>query len=119
MRFLSKLQTTITPVNFLKLTSPSLFLSLTVDIRLIISLYGSMHKDVYVYLLNQGRRRLLKSGPAMKGSRVPKARVGGEHERGRFPPLVRGVGGFSPEKILYFRTSVETILMHFETIFET
>ena len=42
--------------------------------------------------------------------------------RGRareLPPLVRGVGGISPEKILYFRTSVETILMHFETIFET
>ena len=70
----------------------------------------------------QGRRRLLKSGPAMKGqrrSRVPKARVGGKHERGAFPPLVSGVRGISPEKILYCRTSVETILMHFETIFET
>ena len=36
----------------------------------------------------QGRRRLLKSGPAMnveRRSRVPKARVGGEHERRRFP----------------------------------
>ena len=37
----------------------------------------------------QGRRRLLKNGPAMKGqrrrSRVPKAREGGEHERGRNP----------------------------------
>ena len=40
---------------------------------------------------------------------------------GAFPPLVRGPGvrGISPEKILYFRTSLETILMHFETIFET
>ena len=36
-----------------------------------------------------------------------------------FPPLVKGVWGISFEKILYFRTSVETILMHFETIFET
>ena len=68
-----------------------------------------------------GRRRLLKSGPAMKGqrrSRVPNARVGGEHERGHSPSR-KGVSGDLPEKILYCRTSVETILMHFETIFET
>ena len=39
----------------------------------------------------------------------------GRAREGAFPPVVRGVR----EKILYFRTSVETILMHFETIFET
>ena len=41
------------------------------------------------------------------------------HELGEstIPPLVRGVRGISPEKILYFRTFVETILMHFVTIF--
>ena len=43
----------------------------------------------------------------------------GRAREGAFPPVVRGVRGISPEKILYFRTSVETILMHFETIFET
>ena len=43
----------------------------------------------------------------------------GRAREGALPPLVRGVRGISPEKILYFRTSVETILMHFETIFET
>ena len=32
-------------------------------------------------------------------------------------PPVRGARGISPDKILYFRTSVETILMHFGTIF--
>ena len=35
----------------------------------------------------------------------------GEHERG-IPPLVRGVRGISPKKILYFRTPVEKVLMH-------
>ena len=43
----------------------------------------------------------------------------GRAREGVFPPLVRGVRGTSPEKILYCWTSVETILMHFETIFET
>ena len=47
-------------------------------------------------LLNymQGRRRLLKSGPAMKGqrhSRVPKARVGGEQGGSGDLPRERGV----------------------------
>ena len=42
--------------------------------------------------------------------RRPKARAGGEHERGG------GVRGMSPEKIK-FKMSVEAILMHFETIF--
>ena len=42
----------------------------------------------------------------------------GESTRGDIHPLVRGGGrGISPEKFLYFRTSVETILMHFVTIF--
>ena len=50
--FLSKQQTTITPVNFLKSTSPYLFLSVTVDTWLIISLYGSAHEDVHFYWLN-------------------------------------------------------------------
>ena len=39
----------------------------------------------------------------------------GESTRGGTPPLVRGVRGISPEKISYFRTSIETILMHFGT----
>ena len=65
-------------------------------------------------IISQGRRRLLQSGPAMRG----KIRRGRARE-GAFPPLVRGVRGISLEKILYFRTSVETILMHFETILET
>ena len=69
-------------------------------------------------LLNiaQGRRRVLKSGTAIerrKRLRGPKARVGGEHERGTFPPLVRGVRGISPEKFFKFKMSVEAILMHF------
>ena len=41
----------------------------------------------------------------------------GESTRGGIPPLVRGVRGISPEKILYFRTSTQTILMHFGTVF--
>ena len=51
LRFLSKQQTTITPVNFLKLTPISLFLSLTDDTQLITSLYGCTHKDVHFYWL--------------------------------------------------------------------
>ena len=41
----------------------------------------------------------------------------GESTRGGIPPLVRGFRGISPEKIFYFQTSVETILMHVVTIF--
>ena len=41
----------------------------------------------------------------------------GKEREGVFPPLVRGVRGFSPEKILYCWTSVETILMHYICIF--
>ena len=41
----------------------------------------------------------------------------GESTRGGIPPLVIGVRGISPEKILYYRTSVQTILMHIGTIF--
>ena len=48
---------------------------------------------------------------------VPKAREGGEYERGIFPPLVRGVRGTSPEKMFEFKMPLEAILMHFETIF--
>ena len=47
---------------------------------------------------------------------VPKARVGGEYERGHSYSRKEG-SGISPEEILYFRTSVKTILMHFGTIF--
>ena len=41
----------------------------------------------------------------------------GGSTRGGTPPLVRGVRGISPEKISCFRTSIETILMHFGTTF--
>ena len=72
----------------------------------------------------QSRRRLLKSDPARKGQRrrsqVPKARVlarvWGEHETWRSPSR-KGGSGYLPRE--NFRTSVEMILMHFETIFET
>ena len=47
--------------------------------------------------------------------RGPKARAGGEHERGKYPPLVRGVRGITPEKLFKIKMSVEAILMHFET----
>ena len=69
--------------------------------------------------LTQGRRRLSKSGPAMKhkkritsvrGTRSYKL---GESMRGGIPPLVRWVWG----EILSFQTSVETILIHFGAIF--
>ena len=43
----------------------------------------------------QGRRRLLKSGPAMKYQRILRAsrgRVGGEHERGHSPSHKGGSG---------------------------
>ena len=49
--------------------------------------------------------------------RGPKERAGGEQERGVNPPLVRGVRGFSLEKIFKFKMSVEAILMHSETMF--
>ena len=52
LRFLSKQQTTIAPVNFQKLTLKVLFLSLTVDTQLITSIYGCTHKDVHFYWLN-------------------------------------------------------------------
>ena len=39
----------------------------------------------------------------------PKARAGGEHER--------GVRGTSPEKFIKLKLSVEAILIHFETMF--
>ena len=51
----------------------------------------------------QGRRRLLKSGPAMKGqrrSRVPQARVGGEHERGHSPSRKGGSGDLPRENFI-------------------
>ena len=53
-----------TPVNFLKLTSSSLLLSLKVDTWLIIFLYGSTHGNVHFYWLNTemiGILRQLKS----------------------------------------------------------
>ena len=57
-----------------------------------------------MYLYKQGRRRLLKSGPAMKGqrrSRVPTVRVGGEHERGRTPSLKGGSGDLPRENFIF------------------
>ena len=45
--------------------------------------------------------------------RGPKARAGGEYERGDEPPSRK----VSPEKIFKFKMSVEAILMHFETMF--
>ena len=36
---------------------------------------------------------------------------------GRFPLLVRGVRGISPERNFKFKLSVEAILRHFETMF--
>ena len=58
----------------------------------------------YFYLtvkaLIQGRRRLFESGTAIeRRRRSPTAEVGGEHERVT-PPVVRGVWGMSPKKIL-------------------
>ena len=64
-------------------------------------------------MLDQGRRRLMKSGPAMKHQIRFKSAEGTSLERAR---VGRGVRGISPEKNLYFWTSVETILMHFVTI---
>ena len=52
----------------------------------------------------QDRRRLLKSGPAMKGqrrSRVPKARVGGERERVRSPSSNGGSGDLPRENFIF------------------
>ena len=49
--------------------------------------------------------------------RGPKARVGGEHERGDEPPSRKGGSGDLPKKIFKFKLSVEAILMHFETTF--
>ena len=51
--------------------------------------------------------------------RGPKARAGGEHERGIIHLLVRGGGGrgTSPEKFIKLKMSVEAILIHFETMF--
>ena len=54
-----------------------------------------------------------KSGPA-KNHQIRFARAEGTSlGESTIPPLVRGVRGISPEKILYFRTSVETILRMF------
>ena len=64
-----------------------------------------------------GFRKVVRPLNAIGVPRGPKARVGGEHERGRFPLLVRGVWGISPEKIFKFKMSVESILMPFETMF--
>ena len=49
--------------------------------------------------------------------RGPKARAGGEHERGHTPFRKESSAGASPEKFFEFNMSVEAILMHFETIF--
>ena len=64
-----------------------------------------------------GFGKMVRPVNAMGIPQGPKARVGGEHERGEFPLLVRGFGGFPPKKIFKFKISVEVILIHFETIF--
>ena len=67
----------------------------------------------------QGRRRVLKSGMAIERHQLSpsaKGTSGGEHERGH-TPLVRGVRGISPEKILKFKMPIAAILMHFKAIF--
>ena len=64
----------------------------------------------------KGRRRLLKSGPAIKRQRRFASAEGtswGGTQEGAFTPSRKGGSG----KFLCFRTSAETILMHFETIF--
>ena len=55
-----------------------------------------------------GPSSVLKSEPAMKVQRPSRVLKGGG-----------GSGDLPRENFIYFRTSVETILMHFETIFET
>ena len=66
-------------------------------------------------LVMQGRRRYLKSGPAMKYQRrfTSAEGVGGEHS-----PSRKGASGSPPKNFLYFWTSIQTILMYFGTIFD-
>ena len=63
----------------------------------------------------QGRRRVLKSGTAIRNAicvlRGPKARAG-ESTRGGYTPSCKGGSG-----IFEFNMCVVAILMHFETIF--
>ena len=68
----------------------------------------------------QGRRRFLKSGTAIERHRRFARAEGtrrGSTRWGMNPPLVRGVRGISPEKFFKFKMSVESILMHFESMF--
>ena len=65
--------------------------------------------------MHQGRRRVLKSGPAEETSRADGTR-GGEHERG--PPLVRGL----PRENFEFLALLFAFLMGFYafgTIFQS
>ena len=83
-------------------------------------LYNMDHLSLNVLLLTTGPSSAFEK---WSGHEIPKTFYEcrrhelGESTRGGIPPLVRGVRGISPEKILYFRTSVQTILMHFGTIF--
>ena len=54
---------------------------------------------------------------AVSVPRGPKARAGGEHERGIIYLLVRGFGGPPPRIFFRLKMSVEAILIHFETMF--
>ena len=72
--------------------------------------YFLLTQNISVLFVGAGPSSAFEKWSGHERSKCRRAR------EGVFPPLVRGVGGISPEKILYFRTSVETILMHFETI---
>ena len=57
-------------------------------------------KTIVIVAVTSSCRPVTASGGG--SHRVLKAREGGEYERGIIPPLVRGVWGASPEKILEF-----------------
>ena len=68
---------------------------------------------------SQGRRRLLKSGPAMgRRKRSPSAEGTRrrEHERG-FPPLIMGLRGDLAREKFRFRKAAHAFLLHLECHF--
>ena len=68
----------------------------------------------------QGRHRLFESGTAIERRRRPpsaEGTSGGRTQEVIRSPLVRGVWGISPMKILQLKMTKEAILLHFETIF--
>ena len=65
-------------------------------------------------IMNQGRRRVFKSGPAEEIIECRRHHAeGGEHERGT--PLVRGVKGSPPRKKNEFLALLCAFLMGFYT----